>query len=90
MHAKFGLFSTRCPHCRSIDFRRGDTRNAIETTFQWLLQPYWCSLCGHRFFLFRWQIAVGSMASGQPAAEPRDSIFAPLTLGAAYKRKGTR
>jgi transposase-like protein len=59
IHAKFGLFSTRCPHCRSIDFRSGNTRNAIETAFQWLLQPYWCSLCGHRFFLFRWQIPVG-------------------------------
>ena len=54
--AKFGLFSTRCPHCRSIDFRSGGPRNAIEVAFHWLLQPYWCSLCGHRFFLFRWQI----------------------------------
>lgn len=62
IHTKFGLFSTRCPHCRSIDFRSGDTRNVIETAFQWLLQPYWCSLCGQRFFLFRWQIAVGGMA----------------------------
>ena len=29
IHAKFGLFSTRCPHCRSIDFRSGNTLNAV-------------------------------------------------------------
>ena len=44
IHAKFGLFSTRCSHCRSIDFRSGNTQNAIEAAFQWLLQPYSCSL----------------------------------------------
>jgi hypothetical protein len=21
----------------------------------WILSPYRCSLCGHHFFLFRWQ-----------------------------------
>ena len=44
IHSKFALFSTRCPRCRSIDFRSVGTRNAIETAFQWLFQPYWCSL----------------------------------------------
>jgi len=58
IYAKFGLFSTRCPHCRSIDFRSDGTRSVVEVAFQWLLQPFWCSLCGHRFFLFRWQIPV--------------------------------
>jgi len=65
IRAKFGLFSTGCPHCRSIDFRSGNTRNAIGTAFQWLLQPYWCSLCGHRFFLFRWQIPVAARCKAQ-------------------------
>jgi hypothetical protein len=30
--------------------------------FQWLLQAYWCSLCGHRFFLFRWQVPMAEAA----------------------------
>ena len=35
IHAKFALFSPRCPHCSSIDFRSGNTRNAIETSDRW-------------------------------------------------------
>jgi hypothetical protein len=62
IHSRFALFSTCCPYCRSIDFRSVDTRSAIEAAFQWLFRPYWCSLCGHRFFLFRWQIPVGGKA----------------------------
>ena len=62
IRATVGLFSTRCPHCRSIDFRSVGARNAMETAFQWLLQPYRCSLCGHRFFLFRWQVPVRGTA----------------------------
>jgi hypothetical protein len=54
-----GFFSTRCPHCRSIDFRSVSARNAIERAFLWLLQPCRCGLCGHHFFLFRWQTLVG-------------------------------
>jgi len=53
------FFSTLCPHCRSIDFRIAEPRNGLETALQWLLQPYWCCLCGHRFFLFRWQFPDG-------------------------------
>ena len=41
------FFSSRCPHCRSIDFRSAGARNALESAFKWLVQPYWCSLCGH-------------------------------------------
>ncbi|MEO8657277.1 MAG: hypothetical protein ABI693_02345 [Bryobacteraceae bacterium] len=52
------LFSTRCPHCRSIDFRSVGVRNTMEGAINWLLQPYRCSLCGHHFFLFRWQAPV--------------------------------
>jgi len=62
MRAPVGLFSTRCPHCRSIDFRSVGVRNAVETAFQWLLQPCRCTLCGHHFFLFRWQAGVRSTA----------------------------
>jgi transposase-like protein len=62
MRATVGLFATRCPHCRSIDFRSVDTRNGVEAAFHWLLQPYRCALCGHHFFLFRWQTLVGGTA----------------------------
>jgi transposase-like protein len=57
-----GLFSTECPHCRSIDFRPVGPRNSVEGAFHWLLQPFRCSLCGHHFFLFRWQTLVGGNA----------------------------
>jgi transposase-like protein len=49
------MFSTRCPHCKSIEFRSVGIRNAIEGAIHWLLLPYRCSLCGHHFFLFRWR-----------------------------------
>ncbi len=62
IRATIGLFSTRCPHCRSIDYRSVGTRNAIERAVLWLIQPYRCSLCGHHFFLFRWQPLIGRMA----------------------------
>jgi transposase-like protein len=62
IHATGALFSTRCPYCRSIDLRRVGVRNALETAFHWLLQPYRCSLCGHHFFLFRWQSPIGGEA----------------------------
>jgi len=54
-----GFFAASCPHCRSIDYRISDPRNVLETTVHWLLQPFWCSLCGHRFFLFSWQVPAG-------------------------------
>jgi hypothetical protein len=54
-----GLFSTRCPHCRSIEFRSVGDRNFIERAFHWLLQPCRCAFCGRHFFLFRWQVAIG-------------------------------
>jgi transposase-like protein len=52
------LFSTQCPHCRSIDFRDVGVRNATERAFHWLVHPYRCALCGHHFFLFRWRSTV--------------------------------
>ena len=52
------LFSSRCPHCRSIEFRSVGIRNGVEQAFQWLLQPYRCSLCGRHFFLFKWMAPV--------------------------------
>jgi transposase-like protein len=58
IYEKLNIFSTRCPHCKSILFRRVGFRNAIEQGFRWLLQPCRCALCGHHFFLFRWQIPV--------------------------------
>ena len=61
IHSPVGLFSKRCPHCRSIEFRSVGARNAFETAFEWLLQPCRCSLCGRHFFLFRWQVPIGGM-----------------------------
>jgi transposase-like protein len=58
-----GLFSRRCPYCRSIDFRSVDARNAIEESFDWLLQRFRCGLCGRNFFLFRWHAPVGGEVS---------------------------
>jgi hypothetical protein len=49
------MLSGNCPHCRSVDFRSVGFRNAVEKAFHWLLMPYRCALCGHHFFLFRWQ-----------------------------------
>ncbi len=62
IRAVVGLFATRCPHCKSIEFRRVDARNAMERAFHWLLQPYRCCLCGHHFFLARWQAPIGETA----------------------------
>ena len=62
IRAAMGLFSTHCPHCRSIDFRRVGARNSIEAAFHWLLQPYCCGLCGRHFFLLRWQALIGGTA----------------------------
>jgi hypothetical protein len=53
-----GLLSKRCPYCRSIEFRSVGTRNSLEEAMLWLLQPLRCSLCGHHFFLFRWQVPL--------------------------------
>lgn len=44
LRATVGAFSTRCAHCRSVDFRTLGVRNAIERALHWLLQPYRCSL----------------------------------------------
>jgi predicted Zn-ribbon and HTH transcriptional regulator len=54
------MLATRCPHCKSIDFRNVGTRNTFERVFYWLLQPCRCGLCGHHFFLFRWQVPIGA------------------------------
>jgi hypothetical protein len=54
-----GLLSKCCPYCRSIDFRSVGIRNSVEAAIFWLLQPLRCSLCGHHFFLLRWQVPVG-------------------------------
>lgn len=47
-------FSSRCPYCKSVDFRSVGVRNAVEQAIRWLMLPFRCSLCGHHFFLFRW------------------------------------
>jgi transposase-like protein len=52
------VFSTRCPRCKSIDFRSVGVRNAMEKTLQWILLPFRCALCGRHFFLFRWLAPV--------------------------------
>jgi hypothetical protein len=62
LRAIAGMFSNNCPHCRSIEFRGVGVRNTLENAFHWLLLPYRCSLCGHHFFLFRWQAALGGTA----------------------------
>lgn len=54
------MFSMRCPRCKSIDFRRVGVRNVVETALRWLLQPYRCGLCGHHFFLFRWNAPISA------------------------------
>ncbi len=58
----FGLFSSQCPYCKSIDFRPVGARNSVDEALHWLLQPYRCSLCGHHFFLFRRQGLIGGTA----------------------------
>jgi predicted Zn-ribbon and HTH transcriptional regulator len=50
--------SSRCPHCRSIDFRKVGSEGAMEVTLRWLLHPFRCDLCGHHFYLFPWQVPV--------------------------------
>jgi hypothetical protein len=49
------VFTSHCPHCRSIEFRAVGWRNALEKAVRWIVMPYRCELCGHHFFLFRWQ-----------------------------------
>ena len=53
---------SRCPFCKSIDFRNVGVRNKMEKAIHWLLQPYRCELCGRHFFLFRWQAPIGGTA----------------------------
>lgn len=53
-----GMFSSRCPFCRSIDFRSVGALTAIESALFRLLQPCHCELCGRRFHLWRWQTPV--------------------------------
>jgi transposase-like protein len=60
--ASVSMFTARCPHCRSVDFRSVGVRNALEGVLHWLLQPYRCALCGKHFFLFRWLVPVGEAA----------------------------
>jgi len=62
IRAMLGLSPTRCPYCRSIDFRIVGARNAMERAFHWLLEPCRCGLCGHHFFLFRWRVLIGDAA----------------------------
>ena len=58
MRGLAALLSAHCPHCRSIDFRPVGPQNAFERACLWLLQSYRCGLCGHHFFLFRWQTHI--------------------------------
>jgi hypothetical protein len=56
------MFSRQCPHCRSIEFRTVGARNAAESALLWILVPHRCALCGHHFFLLRWQVLIGGTA----------------------------
>jgi len=62
MKLELPMFSTRCPYCRSVDFRGVGVRNSIEKALLWLFLPYRCSLCGRHFFLFRWVAPAGGTA----------------------------
>ncbi|HEY1496066.1 MAG TPA: hypothetical protein VGF49_16050 [Candidatus Solibacter sp.] len=48
------MFTAKCPHCRSVDFRGVGARNFFERAIHWLYVPYRCELCGHHFFLLSW------------------------------------
>lgn len=52
------IFSSSCPHCRSVDFRGVGVRNSVEQAMHWLLLPFRCALCGRHFFLFRWMAPI--------------------------------
>jgi hypothetical protein len=56
------VFSARCPHCRSVDFRGVGVRNVIEGWIHWILLPYRCTLCGRHFFLLRWRAPLDGTA----------------------------
>jgi hypothetical protein len=62
MRSLFALFTGRCPHCRSVDFRAVGIRNGIEAALLLLLRPQRCELCGRHFFLCRWLEAEGTFA----------------------------
>ena len=53
---------SRCPYCKSVDFRSVGVRNSLEKAVYWLIQPYRCALCGRHFFLFRWQAPITGAA----------------------------
>ena len=57
-HILEAIFSSKCPHCRSITFRSVGSRNAVEQAVRWFVLPYRCSLCGRHFFLPRWLSAI--------------------------------
>ncbi len=62
LRAAMSLFSTRCPHCGSIEFRSVGVRNFLEQAVFWLLQPCRCDFCGRHYFIFRWQLPVEGTA----------------------------
>jgi hypothetical protein len=55
------LFPSRCPHCKSIDFRCVGPRNQLGKIFRKFLQSCVCSMCGHGFYLIRSPFAVASV-----------------------------
>lgn len=50
------MFSSHCPHCKSIEYRRVGIRNLVEQLFAGILWPCRCELCGRHFLMFRWQL----------------------------------
>ena len=62
IRATISLLSAHCPHCKSIDFRSVDARNAIERAAYRLLRPYRCELCGQHFLLLRWLAPIQTTA----------------------------
>lgn len=62
LRALKSLFSTRCPHCGSIEYRSVGVRNVLEQAFLWLMQPCRCDFCGRHYFLFRWQLPISGPA----------------------------
>src|ERR1700691_940535 len=73
------MFSTHCPHCRSVDFRGVGVRNVVEQAIHWILWPYRCTLCGHHFFLLRWLAPIGGTASASASRHTQPCCRAGLS-----------
>jgi hypothetical protein len=80
IRAAVGLFSTRCPHCRSIDFTSVGARNTLEMAFQWLLQPHTALFAAAAFSCSDGMLSSGALRKTGRAVDAPTRVPSVATL----------